>query len=665
MGENVARKVIADHLVEGEMTPGTPIGLRIDQTLTQDATGTLVMLELEAMGLDRVRTEVSVQYVDHNLIQEDHKNPDDHLFLRSAAARFGLWYSKPGNGISHPVHQERFGRPGATMAGSDSHTPAAGALGMLAIGSGGLDVAMAMAGEPLRLRMPRIWGIELVGELPDWVSAKDVILELLRRHGVDGGSGRILEYHGEGLAGLSSMDRHVICNMGAELGATTSIFPADDEVRRFLRSQGREDDFTELVADADASYDDTERIDLSELVPLIARPSSPGDVVPVSEVAGAPIAQAYLGSSANPGYRDFAVAAEIVAAVGEPVSDQVSFDVNPSSRQILGNLIRDGHLLSLVTAGARIHQAGCNGCIGMGQAPATEEISLRTTPRNFPGRSGTREDKVFLCSPETATASAITGVITDPRDLAETHGITYPRVAEPTELLIDTGNLVAPLPPDEGGHVALRKGPNIATLPDVDPLPDDLELPVVLKMGDDVSTDEILRAGAEVLPYRSNIPEIARFAFDRIDETYHDRAMEWRDGDGHAVVGGRNYGQGSSREHAALAPRHLGLRVALVKEFARIHAQNLANFGVVPLRFVDEDDWNAIEQDDVLRFTGLRDALRAGAAVEVVNVTRGTTLQARHELSPTQVERVLSGGVIRFMKQRLDNAEVDAADRPV
>lgn len=670
VGENVARKIIADHLVEGRMTPGEPIGLRIDQTLTQDATGTLVMLELEAMGLDRVRTDISAQYVDHNLIQEDHKNPDDHLFLRSACERFGVWYSKPGNGISHPVHQERFGKPGATLAGADSHTPAAGALGMIAIGSGGLDVAMAMAGEPLRVRMPEIWGVELVGELPDWVSAKDVILEMLRRHGVDGGFGRIVEYYGPGLAGLSAMDRHVICNMGAELGATTSVFPADDEVRRFLRSQGREDDFTELLADDDATYDVTERIDLSELEPLIALPTSPGNVVPVREVAGQPIVQAYIGSSANPGYRDFAVAAEIVKAAGQPTHSQVSFDVNPSSRQILGNLIRDGHLLSLVLAGARIHQAGCNGCIGMGQAPATKEISLRTTPRNFPGRSGTKEDKVHLCSPETAAASALTGVITDPRDLEQKFSMAYPRVREPDDVLIDTDNLVPPLPLEEARKVKLRKGPNIATLPEFEPLPDDLELPVMLKMGDDISTDEILRAGAEVLPFRSNIPEIARFAFDIVDATYHDRAKQVQEqgGAGHAVVGGVNYGQGSSREHAALAPRYLGLRLTLVKEYARIHWQNLANFGVVPLQFDDPDDYDRIDQGDVLRVTGLRDALTGGDTVEIENVTQGTKLVARHALSPRQVERILQGGVIAYMKQRLDNEEVgadEADERPV
>jgi len=666
VGENVARKIIRDHLVEGALEPGSPIGLRIDQTLTQDATGTLVMLELEGMGLDRVRTEVSAQYVDHNLIQEDHKNPDDHLFLQSACARFGVWYSRPGNGISHPVHQERFGRPGATMAGSDSHTPAAGAIGMVAIGSGGLDVALAMAGEPLYLRMPQIWGVELVGELPDWVSAKDLILELLRRHGVDGGAGRIIEYHGPGLDSLAAMDRHVICNMGAELGATTSVFPSDEETRRFLRGQAREDDWVELTADADATYDVTETIDLSELEPLIALPTSPGNVVPVREVAGQPIAQAYIGSSANPGYRDFAVAAAICDAIGYASHPRVSLDINPSSRQILGNLIMDGHLLALVRAGGRIHQAGCNGCIGMGQAPATDEISLRTVPRNFPSRSGTKEDKVHLCSPETAVASALTGVITDPRDLADgaarDDGVTlpaiaYPRVQAPAEPLLDTANLVPPPAPEDSAEVVLRKGPNIATLPDLEELPDELELPVLLKLGDDISTDEILRAGAEVLPFRSNIPGIARFAFDVVDDSYHDRAKEIQDdgGDGHAVVGGVNYGQGSSREHAALAPRYLGLRLTLVKEYARIHWQNLANFGVVPLEFDDPDDWERVEQGDVLRVTGLRDALTDGGRIEVANITQGTTLVARHRLSERQVEQLLVGGTIPYMKATLDS----------
>jgi aconitate hydratase len=666
VGENVARQILADHLVEGELTPGSPIGIRIDQTLTQDATGTLVMLELEAMGLDRVRTEVSAQYVDHNLVQEDHKNPDDHVFLRTACERFGVWFSRPGNGISHPVHQERFGRPGATMAGSDSHTPAAGAVGMLAIGSGGLDVATAMAGEPLRIRCPEVWGIELTGQLPDWVSAKDVILELLRRHGVDGGVGRIIEYHGPGVATLSAMDRHVICNMGAELGATTSVFPADDEVRRFLARQGREDDYTELVADDDASYDVTDSVDLSTLEPLIALPTSPGNVVPVREVAGEPIAQAYLGSSANPGYRDFAIAAAVLEATGARISDDVSFDVNPTSRQILGELIRDGHLLPLVRAGARLHQAGCNGCIGMGQAPPTDAISLRTTPRNFPGRSGTVDDRVHLCSPETVVASAITGVITDPRDLAEERGLSYPDVGESAEALLDTELLLAPLPPEEASQVEIVKGPNIASLPDFEPLPDELELEVLLVTGDDVSTDEILRAGAAVLPYRSNIPEIATFAFDVIDPTYHERAVAVLDEgrDGHVVVGGRNYGQGSSREHAALAPRHVGLRVTLVGSYARIHWQNLANFGVLPLRFAEEGDRDQVSQGDTLRFVGLHDALRHGdGEVEVENVTQGTTFTARHDLSERQVERILSGGVIRFMKEQLAGRQDEPSER--
>jgi len=379
MGLNVAKKLIASHLVEGEMIPGQEIGIRIDQTLTQDATGTLVMLEIEAMELDRVKTEISAQYVDHNLIQEDHKNPDDHLFLHSACRRFGLWYSGPGNGVSHPVHQERFGRPGKTLLGADSHTPAAGAVGMLAIGAGGLEVALAMAGQPFYVKMPEIWGVRLFGELPDWVSAKDIILEMLRRHDVHGGVGRILDYYGPGLKSLSAMDRHVIANMGAELGATTTVFPSDEEVRRFLRSQGREGDWIELSADEDAEYDIYEEIDLSKIEPLIAMPSSPGNVVPVRDVAGQEFYQAYIGSS---GYRDFAIAAEIVK--GKRVHHGISFDVNPTSRQILENLVRDGHLLSLIHAGARIHQAGCNGCIGMGQAPATDKLSLRTVPRTSP-----------------------------------------------------------------------------------------------------------------------------------------------------------------------------------------------------------------------------------------------------------------------------------------
>ena len=639
---NVAQKLIESHLLSGEMRLGEEIGLRIDQTLTQDATGTLVMLELEAMGLDRVRTEVSVQYVDHNLLQADERNADDHLFLYSSCRRFGIWFSKPGNGVSHPVHMSRFGAPGKTMAGSDSHTPAAGAIGMLAFGTGGLEVAMAMIGEPLFIRMPEIWGVELTGELPPWVSAKDVILELLRRHDVDGGRKRIVEYFGPALAGLSAWDRHVIANMGAELGATTTVFPSDGEVRKFLASEGREDDWVEIVADGDANYDVHEEIDLSTLEPLIAKPSSPGNVVPVREVAGAEIYQVVVGSSANPGFRDFAVVSKIVE--GRQTHPRVSFDVNPTSRQILEELAREGLLLDLVHAGARLHQAGCLGCIGMGQAPATGQISLRTMPRNFPGRSGVKEDLVYLCSPETAAASALTGRITDPRELE----MAYPRVAEPTERAVNTDMLVAPLTVDEAKNVALIKSPNIVSLPELDPLPDAMELPVLLKVADNVSTDEIMPAGQRVLPYRSNIPAIAEFVFAQVDETYPGRAKAIPGG--HCVVGGTNYGQGSSREHAAVAPRYLGLRVVIAKDYARIHWQNLPNFGVLPLSFADAADYGKVERDDVLVFDGLRRAITTGDSVVVRNATKGAEIVLRHELSDRQVEMILAGGLINLFR---------------
>ncbi len=602
MSLNVAQKLIQSHLVHGDMKPGEEIGIRIDQTLTQDATGTLVMLELEAMGLDRVKTEVSVQYVDHNIIQEDYKNPDDYLFLRSACQRFGVWYSGPGNGVSHPCHQENFGKPGKTLLGADSHTPAGGAIGMLAIGAGGLEVALAMAGEPFFTRMPQIWGVKLTGRLPEWVSAKDVILEMLRRHGVEGGLGWIIEHYGPGLATLSAMDRHVIANMGAELGATATVFPSDQEVRRFLRAWQREEDWVELAADPGAAYDMHDEIDLASLEPLIAMPSSPGNVRPVREVAGERIYQAYIGSSANPGYRDFAVSAMMVQ--GRRVNDRVSFDVNPTSRAQLETLVRDGHIANLLHAGARQHQAGCNGCIGMGQAPATHELSLRTVPRNFPGRSGTREDKVCLVSPETATASALTGVITDPRTL----GIPYPRIADPDDPIINREMFVSPLPLEAALQVALVKGPNIASLPTLEPLPDEIEAPVLLKVADDVSTDDIMPAGARVLPFRSNIPKIAEFSFDI---TYAARARQVK---GHVVVGRSNYGQGSSREHAALGPQFLGLRAVLAKGCARIHSQNLSNFGVLPLTFVDPADYDGIQTGDVLRLTGVRRALAEGAS---------------------------------------------------
>ncbi|MFV2178755.1 aconitate hydratase [Actinomadura sp. LOL_016] len=644
MADGVARKLIAAHLVSGEMTPGAEIGMRVDQTLTQDATGTMVMLELEALGLDRVRTDVSVQYVDHNLLQADERNMADHIFLRSACRRYGLWYSGPGNGVSHPTHMERFGVPGATMAGSDSHTCAAGSLGMLAIGTGGLETAMAMAGEPLHITMPEIWGVRLTGELPPWLSAKDVILEMLRRHGVRGGVNRIIEYHGPGLASLTAMDRHVIANMGAELGATTTVFPADDRVREFLRGQGREEDFTEITADPGAWYDVTDEIDLASLEPLIARPGSPGDVVPVREVAGEEVHQVVVGSSANPGLRDFAAVAAIVR--GRRVRAGVSLDVNPTSRQILLDLTRTGAAADLLQAGARIHQTGCLGCIGMGQAPAVGRNSLRTFPRNFPGRSGTEDDRVWLCSPETAAAAALTGRITDPRDLP----MDPPVVRAPDVAASVRDEFEAPLPPDRARGVVLDKAPSIGALPELDPLPDDLEVPVVITVGDDVSTDEILQAGARALPFRSDIARLADFAFVRLDAGYPDRA---RRAGAHAVVAGRNYGQGSSREHAAIAPRHLGLRLVLACGYARIHWQNLVNFGILPLEFADEADRERIGQGDVLRVGNVREALRAGGGVEVRNVTKGETYRAGHRLSPRQRELVAAGGQIPLLRERV------------
>lgn len=647
MGQTVTEKLIEDHLVSGEMTPGEEIALEIDQTLTQDATGTLVMLELEAMDLDRARTEVSTQYVDHNLIQEDNKNPDDHLFLKSACERFGLWYSRAGNGVSHPVHQERFGIPGQTLVGSDSHSPAAGAIGMLAIGSGGMDVAMAIAGDPLYLKMPEVWGVKLTGELPDWTSAKDVILEMLRRHDVDGAVNRVIEYYGPGLEDLSIMDRHVIANMGTELGATSTVFPSDGQVQTFLERQNRGDQWTEITADPDAEYDAYEEIDLSEIEPLIALPTSPGNVHPVSEVEGEEIYQTYIGSSANPGYRDFAVSAEMVD--GNVVHDRVSFDINPTSRQVYENLARDGHMTKLISAGGRIHQAGCNGCIGMGQAPATDTISLRTVPRNFPDRSGTKEDKVCLVSPETATASALTGEITDPRKL----DMEYPDVQEPDDILINETMLQSPPSKEKAQNVELRKGPNVSTLPLFDGVPDRLELPVLLKAHDDISTDEILRAGTDVLPYRSNIPEISKFSFDVVDDTYYERAMDVKDQGGHAVVGGKNYGQGSSREHAALGPRYLGLRFVLARDYARIHWQNLVNFGVLPVSFESDEDYEDIDQGDRLVVTNIHDSLENGNEVVVKNETKGIEIPAVHDLSGRQVEVIKEGGLINWKKNRM------------
>ena len=646
MSMNLAQKLIQSHLLEGKMTPGEEIALKIDQTLTQDATGTLVMLELEAMQLDRVKTELSAQYVDHNLIQADFKNPDDHLFLESAAKRFGVHFSRPGNGVSHPVHMEFFGKPGKTLAGSDSHTCAAGALGMLAIGCGGIDVAAAMAGLPLYIKMPKIWGVKVTGKLPDWVSAKDAILELLKRHNVKGGVGYIIEYYGSGLKNLSAMDRHVIANMGAELGATTTLFPADKTVREFLASQNRLQDWQELAADPGAKYDRNETLNLSALEPLIALPGSPGNVVPVSEVAGQDIYQAYIGSSANPGFRDYAICAEMMK--GQRVAPGVSLDINPASRNILEELTRRNYLAELIHAGARIHQAGCNGCIGMGQAPATHKNSLRTVPRNFPGRSGTEDDLVFLCSPETATASALRGKITDPRTLTS----PYPKIRIPKKPITNYSMIEFPIPVEQARQVPLIKGPNIVALPELKPLLESFTLPILLKVGDNISTDTILPAGESVLPYRSNIPKISEFTYRSLDKDYVARAQQHRDQGGHVIIGGENYGQGSSREHAALSPRYLGLRVVVAKSFARIHWQNLVNFGILPLTFVDPADYDQLQQNDLLSVSNLhQDLNKPELTLTVKNKNR--TITVRNDLSPRQQEIIRKGSLINWIKTQL------------
>lgn len=648
MSENLARQLISAKLVHGRMEPGCEIGLRADQALLQDVLGTLVMLELEAMGGPVVRTSPSVQYIDHALIQADHLAADSHLFLKSACERFGVWYSGPGNGISHPVHMERFGVPGQSLVGCDSHTTAAGALGMLAIGAGGIEVAMAMAGEPLYVIMPEIWGIELVGRLPDWVSAKDVILELLRRHGVAGAKNCILEYYGEGVAHLSAMDRHVLANMGTEMGATTTVFPSDGITRDFLRVRGREAAWTPLAAQPGCHYDRCDRIDLSTLEPLIALPSSPGNVVAVREAAGQPVYQAYIGSSANPGYRDFAVVAHMLR--GRTIAEGVSLDVNPSSRQVLEMLAAAGLLADLIGVGARLHQAGCNGCIGMGQAPARGRNSLRTVARNFPGRSGTPEDRVFLCSPETAAASALRGVITDPRMLE----MPYPRIDEPDP---GRGNAAMFLPPARRTpgetRPPLLRTDNTPPLPPLEPLSTSLDLEVALCLEDNISTDDIIPAGNRVLPLWSNVFRTADFAFERIDSDYPRRAREGRGGRGHAIVAGWNYGQGSSRENAALAPRLLGLRAVVAKSFARIHWQNLVCFGVVPLMFQDPDDAQRFAVGGGLRIDDLHAQLRRGRSI--VADLDGRPLALRHELTRRQTDILVAGGVINALQAQTEN----------
>ncbi len=644
MKMNLTQKILQAHLVAGELVPGREIAIRIDHTLLQDATGTLATLEFEALGLDRVKAELAAQYVDHNLLQTDNKNADDHRFLQTAAARYGIHFSRPGNGVSHQVHMERFGLPGKTLLGADSHTPGAAGVSMLGIGAGGLDVALAMAGYPYHLPCPKVLGVNLTGSLPDWVSAKDVILEMLRRYDVKGCVGKIIEYHGPGVRTLSATDRETIGNMGTETGATTSIFPSDERTKEYLEAQGRVSAWVPLAADEGAAYDETIEIDLSKLEPLIAKPSSPGNVVPVREAAGTPVHQAIVGSSVNSSFRDLMVAARMLE--GRRVHPDVNFHVNPGSRQVLENIAKLGGLLPFLTAGARVHEPGCQGCIGMGQAPGTGEVSLRTFPRNFPGRSGTKDDKVYLCSPETATAAAITGKITDPRDLARE--MAYPRIEDPKGYLIDERSIV--FPSDELRKTAIVRGPNIRPLPALDALPDMLSTSVVLKVGDNISTDGIMPAGNKVLPLRSNIEAISEYVYSQIDPDFAARARKL--GTALAVVGGENYGQGSSREHAALAPRYLGVRAKIVKSFARIHKSNLCNFGILPLTFKDPSDYDRISQGDKVVLRDIRVRIERGDR-EIPVETGGRTVITVLDVSDRQRKHLLAGGTLNYVKEEL------------
>lgn len=639
MGQNLAEKIISRHLVEGKMAPGEEIAIRIDQTLTQDATGTMAYLQLEALGIDRVRTRLSVSYVDHNTLQTGFENADDHRFLQSIAAKYGIIFSRPGNGICHQVHLERFAIPGTTLLGADSHTPTAGGIGALAIGAGGLEVAVAMAGGPFYFTMPEVILINLHGRLSPWVSAKDIILEVLRLLTVKGGVGKIIEYGGEGIKTLSVPERATITNMGAELGATTSIFPSDEITRAFLKAQGREQDWVELLPDPDATYSRVIDIDLSTLEPLVAQPHMPDRVAKVREVGPIKVDQVAIGSCTNSSYTDLMRVAAILK--GKRVHPEVSLVISPGSRQVFYLLAQNGALADLVAAGARILECTCGPCIGMGQAPPSGGVSVRTFNRNFRGRSGTADAFIYLASPEVAAATAITGVLTDPRELGEPVSVTLP-----DRFPVDDGMLIFPPPP--GTEVEIKRGPNIKPLFLPQPLSEVLTAPVLLKTGDNITTDDISPAGAKYLPLRSNIPALAEHAFEGIDPTFARRAKEAGQG---IIVGGQNYGQGSSREHAALCPMYLGIKAVIAKSFARIHRSNLINFGILTLTFVREEDYETLAPGDQLRID-----LSNGLVEEVLtvkNLTRGTAFHVRHGLSERQKKILLAGGLLNYTKQQL------------
>ena len=635
MGYTIAEKIIKAHMVSGEMKVGEEIGLRIDQTLTQDATGTMAYLEFEAMGIPQVKTERSVAYVDHNTLQSGFENADDHKYIQTVAAKHGVYFSRPGNGICHQVHYERFGIPGKTLIGSDSHTPTGGGLGMLAIGAGGMDVAVAMGGGAYHIPMPRMIFVELIGELRPNVSAKDIILEVLRMLSVKGGVGAIVEYGGEGVATLSVPERATITNMGAELGATTSIFPSDEVTRQFMAAQDREADWSPLASDPDAEYAERYSINLSELEPLAACPNSPDNVKPVRELTGIKVDQVAIGSCTNSSFADMTKTASVLK--GHKIADSVSLGISPGSRQVLSMMAESGALTDMIDAGARILECACGPCIGMGFSPNSKGVSLRTFNRNFLGRSGTKDGQVYLASPETAAASALTGYITDPT--------TLPPIAQPQQpdrFRINDDGIIAPLPAAEAEAAEVLRGPNIKPFPETSPLDEHIEAAVILKVGDNITTDHIMPAGSKVLPYRSNVPKISEFCFSVVDETFPARAKAAGKG---FIVGGSNYGQGSSREHAALAPLYLGIKAVIAKSFARIHAANLVNAGILPLIFENPDDYDQVEQGDMLRLENVRAALGEN---RIILHAGDKNIPLRMELAERQKEVLLAGGLLDY-----------------
>lgn len=643
MGMTIAQKLIKSHLVSGDMTCGSEVGLKIDQTLTQDATGTMAYLELEAMDIDRVKTELSVAYIDHNTLQTGFENADDHRFIQSVAKKRGVYFSRPGNGICHQVHLERFGKPGKTLIGSDSHTPTGGGIGMLAMGAGGLDVAVAMGGGTYYITMPKMVRVNLTGKLSPWVAAKDVILEVLRIMTVKGGVGKIIEYGGEGVKTLSVPERATITNMGAELGATTSVFPSDEITKAFLKAQGREEDWTELKADDDAVYDEVIDIDLSSLAPLAAQPHMPDRVKSVTEIGKIKVDQVCIGSCTNSSLLDMMKVAAILK--GKTVCPTVSLSIAPGSKQVLNMIAQNGALSDMIDAGARILESACGPCIGMGQSPNSKGISLRTFNRNFEGRSGTADAGIYLVSPEVAAASALTGYLTDPRDLGE-----FPEITLPDEFIINDNMVAIPATPEEAKDVEVLYGPNIKPFPTSEPLEENITAKAVLKVGDDITTDHIMPAGAKILPYRSNIPYLSQFCFGVCDKTFPERIKA--EGKG-IIIGGANYGQGSSREHAALVPLYLGVKAVITKSFARIHCANLINAGILPLVFVNSDDYDKITQGDELSLEGIKTAIINSTPAVLNNLSTGESYELKYDLSERQRDIILAGGLLNYTKKSM------------